>query len=185
MVQTTKLRGRPKGTGINDEEQIRKIALLIHGDSSLKPTTAIRNLGHTNPSVIRRLRDKFNVHRDGLFQAIAREQINTRKCQDTLSRIPTVPAVTPASMPGAGSSAIDVNRDLANRRAKQDYTMPWFGIATQCAVVVANQQVTAAREMARHPSTSYALQQQFLLSQMMWALCSVSKSSSSRHLARS
>lgn len=56
-------RGRPKGTGIDDRASLIRIATLISADPDLKPTTAIRKIGVTEPSVIRRLRDKFKVFR--------------------------------------------------------------------------------------------------------------------------
>lgn len=52
-------RGRPKGTGINDRQRLRDIATLISTQPQIKPTTAIKMLGEHDPSVIRRLRDKF------------------------------------------------------------------------------------------------------------------------------
>jgi hypothetical protein len=52
-------RGRPKGSGIDDRARLREIAALITSQPNIKPTTAIRMLGESDPSVIRRLRDKF------------------------------------------------------------------------------------------------------------------------------
>ena len=52
-------RGRPKGSGINDRQRLRDIATLISTQPQIKPTTAIKMLGEHDPSVIRRLRDKF------------------------------------------------------------------------------------------------------------------------------
>lgn len=54
-------RGRPKGSGIDDRARLRDIAALIAAQPALKPTTAIRMLGENDPSVIRRLRDKFHA----------------------------------------------------------------------------------------------------------------------------
>ncbi len=54
-------RGRPKGSGINDEQRLVEMSRLINADKHLKPTTAIKALGITDPSAIRRLRDKYNV----------------------------------------------------------------------------------------------------------------------------
>ncbi len=54
-------RGRPKGSGINDELKLREIARRLHADPLLKPTTAIKAIGVTDPSTIRRLRDKFHL----------------------------------------------------------------------------------------------------------------------------
>ncbi len=62
-------RGRPKGTGIDDWERLLSIASLIERNPKLKVTTAIRELGFTDPSVIRRLRDKFKAHKVRLSQS--------------------------------------------------------------------------------------------------------------------
>lgn len=53
-------RGRPKGSGIDDKKVLRDIAAMIAAKPEMKPTTAIRALGVTDPSAIRRLRDKFH-----------------------------------------------------------------------------------------------------------------------------
>lgn len=59
MAEGKATRGRPKGSGINDHDSLIKIARLVVADPSLKRTTAIKQIGITNPSVVRRLRDKF------------------------------------------------------------------------------------------------------------------------------
>lgn len=66
--QRRQRRGRPKGTGINDWERLLLIASVIEKDPGLKVTTAIKKLGFSDPSVIRRLRDKFKVNRDNLMR---------------------------------------------------------------------------------------------------------------------
>ncbi len=62
MTVTTSRRGRPKGTGIDDRALLIEIAEMIAADPAMKPTTAIRALGIEDPSIIRRLRDKYNEH---------------------------------------------------------------------------------------------------------------------------
>jgi hypothetical protein len=59
MPTATARYGRPKGSGLDDSQQLKTIAALLAANPNLKPTTAIRQLGVVNPSVIRRLRDKF------------------------------------------------------------------------------------------------------------------------------
>jgi hypothetical protein len=54
-------RGRPKGTGINDADRIARLAELLRTKPELKPTTAIRLMGFSDPSAIRRLRDKYKA----------------------------------------------------------------------------------------------------------------------------
>jgi methylphosphotriester-DNA--protein-cysteine methyltransferase len=51
-------RGRPTGSGINDRIWLREIGHLIRIKPATKPTAAIKALGITDPSTIRRLRDK-------------------------------------------------------------------------------------------------------------------------------
>lgn len=68
-------RGRPKGTGIDDSASLIRIAALIAGHPDLKPTTAIRHLGITEPSVIRRLRDKFKV--------FSQKQLSQKQAQES------------------------------------------------------------------------------------------------------
>jgi hypothetical protein len=60
---TSGKRGRPPGTGKNDTDRLLKIAALMAADPALKPTTAIKQIGETDPSAIRRLRDKYNEQR--------------------------------------------------------------------------------------------------------------------------
>jgi hypothetical protein len=59
MVEAKSRRGRPVGTGIDDSDRIARLAELLKLQPELKPTTAIRCMGYTDPSAIRRLRDKY------------------------------------------------------------------------------------------------------------------------------
>lgn len=54
-------RGRPKGSGLDDRSQLRLITELLARDPALKPTTAIKAIGVTDPSAIRRLREKLKA----------------------------------------------------------------------------------------------------------------------------
>lgn len=55
-------RGRPKGTGIDDTDRIMRVVELIRLEPGLRPTTAIKQMGISDPSAIRRIRDKYNRH---------------------------------------------------------------------------------------------------------------------------
>jgi hypothetical protein len=63
MSDTKPRRGRPKGTGIDDRDRLRDIVRLHEANPHKTPTTIIRSLGYTNPSTIRRLRDKYKLAR--------------------------------------------------------------------------------------------------------------------------
>lgn len=63
-------RGRPKGSGIDDKDTLLKIAAIVAADPDVKRTSAIKQAGVTNPSTIRRLRDKFNAEEAELVAAV-------------------------------------------------------------------------------------------------------------------
>lgn len=55
------MRGRPFGTGIDDSERLRKLVAKLKTNPQLPVTTAIRDLGITNRSHVRRIRDKYHA----------------------------------------------------------------------------------------------------------------------------
>lgn len=61
MLHTPIRRGRPKGTGIDDSDRMARLDELLRVHPEMKPTTAIRLMGYSNPSAIRRLRDKYKL----------------------------------------------------------------------------------------------------------------------------
>jgi hypothetical protein len=61
MPSVKPARGRPKGTGLDDRVVVQNVIHLVEANPALKPTTAIKSLGVTDPSAIRRLRDKYNI----------------------------------------------------------------------------------------------------------------------------
>lgn len=67
MAEQKPQRGRPKGSGIDDRTRLAAIAALIAANPELKPTTAIKSIGITDPSIIRRLRDKFHAAQSELM----------------------------------------------------------------------------------------------------------------------
>ena len=72
MSDEKRARGRPKGSGIDDRERLLAIGRAIEESPGLKPTTAIRNLGYSDPSTIRRLRDKYNADKKSLTSLFMR-----------------------------------------------------------------------------------------------------------------
>lgn len=73
-------RGRPKGSGIDDSRLLREIAAMLSEDPELRPTTAIRNMGISDPSTIRRLRDKFKRRKETLIpEMISHDRIEKQR----------------------------------------------------------------------------------------------------------
>lgn len=89
MSDKKRSRGRPKGSGIDDHNKLLDIGRLIQCTPGLKPTTAIRQLGYSDPSTIRRLRDKYNAEQDAIRGELlglpAAHQLN----DNTSFRLPT------------------------------------------------------------------------------------------------
>lgn len=75
MSETATRRGRPKGSGIDDSTRLEAIARLLATNPDMKPTTAIKSLGVSDPSIIRRLRDKYAEVR----QSLASELVNAEQ----------------------------------------------------------------------------------------------------------
>jgi hypothetical protein len=67
MPTMTARYGRPKGSGLDDSRQLASVAALLAANPKLNPTAAIRSLGIEDPSIIRRLRDKFRVEQTRLM----------------------------------------------------------------------------------------------------------------------
>lgn len=88
MPETKPRRGRPKGTGIDDSDRVARLAELIRVKPGLKPTTAIRAMGISDPSVIRRLRDKYSAY------AKNQGQTTVVRAPATPSRVAAAPAET-------------------------------------------------------------------------------------------
>jgi len=85
--QRRQKRGRPKGSGIDDWERLLAIAALMENDPKLLPTTAIKQLGFSDPSTIRRLRDKFRINRAALLRS---SETNTDNIHAASSRAASV-----------------------------------------------------------------------------------------------
>src|SRR5690606_23148628 len=99
--------GRPKGTGIDDSRQLASIASLLVANPKLKPTTAIRSLGVQDPSVIRRLRDKFHLDQNRLLT-------DARRGARVMQSAPTGRYIKCTPLPVAPSDDIPSTAPLAS-----------------------------------------------------------------------
>jgi len=80
-------RGRPKGSGIDDWKRLLEIAEAMERDPKLRVTTAIKQLGFNDPSIIRRLRDKFKVNSDVLLSRTKKEHKGNILSEKSVSHI--------------------------------------------------------------------------------------------------
>jgi hypothetical protein len=91
-------RGRPRGSGLDDRVSLRAIADLLEADPALKPTTAIKRIGVSDPSTIRRLRDKLRQNEaEATLSAVEQSERaagdSSRSRPPQLSAAAQVPAV--------------------------------------------------------------------------------------------
>jgi hypothetical protein len=89
MSDEKRSRGRPKGSGIDDQQRLLEIGRLIECTPGLKPTTAIKKLGFSDPSIIRRLRDKYNSERDAIHTQLMGLPSPHQLNDNTTFRLPT------------------------------------------------------------------------------------------------
>jgi hypothetical protein len=109
MTPAKTSRGRPKGTGLNDTAHLRAIAGLLAAQPDLKPTTAIKKLGIDDPSVIRRLRDKYHASETELIGELKAGALENR---DALSA-----AAAARSQRAAPAVALDIPAAAVSTRA--------------------------------------------------------------------
>lgn len=153
MSDTRPRRGRPKGSGIDDRQRLDTIARLIAANPALKPTTAIRSLGVSDPSVIRRLRDKFNAVRTELVHDVhcavtsASTPIPTNR-RGTASRSPT--GATRKAPDRAGGPMAPRSRSIAATSQTSSARISSVGDVTASPNAA---QLPGARAAARAAST--------------------------------
>lgn len=93
MLDTPVRRGRPKGTGIDDNQRLEQLAELLRLHPHLRPTTAIRQMGYSDPSAIRRLRDKYKIFALGTHTTL-KGLIASAGASGDAKRTPSVPLRT-------------------------------------------------------------------------------------------
>lgn len=82
MLHTPVRRGRPKGTGIDDNQRLAQLAELLRIRPDLRPTTAIRQMGYSDPSAIRRLRDKYKIFALGTHTSLKGLVVSAKASSD-------------------------------------------------------------------------------------------------------
>ena len=168
-MQTTIARyGRPKGTGVDDSRQLASLAALLAANPALRPTTAIRALGVEDPSVIRRLRDKFRMDQARLMadarrsfrsngRALARPgplQPNSRRpLASVRTHIPAAPTATPEETIATAAHALPQPPLLA---VCYDFGLWAVGTAIE-------QQMVLAQHWLRLPTIDMAMRGQLAI----------------------
>ncbi len=163
-------RGRSRGSGLDDRMQLRRIAELLEADPSLRPTTAIKALGVSDPSTIRRLRDKLKgePHEQGapsaaeIWPASAPNAGACLEAQEAVSKGSS--PVRQADPEPAGlmqSSPVPAGPD-----PKFSWFAQWCALGLSAVSSTVEAQMALMDDLFRVPQVESALRQQLLLNEM-------------------
>ena len=177
MVTTAHPRyGRPKGSGLDDTSQLESIAALLAANPGLKPTTAIRSLGVEDPSVIRRLRDKFRLDQ-------ARLMANARRSSHANNRtharpgplrlgqrrpLTSVRNPIPATLDAAPDN--DIAAETTPVLPQPPLTADMFDVGLRVLTAAIEQQAVLAQHWLRHPAVEIALRGQLAVGAFLVAV---------------
>lgn len=172
MSDKRRQRGRPKGSGINDWERLLTIASLMEKNPKLKVTTAIKELGFTDPSVIRRLRDKFKANRRILQRPAKKRQAAEEHSSPSHQRSAAAMAAMPLVCAGSADtkrslSVEDLAAEPVNDNDRPVVRSPFgTGDFAECMVLgfksyamVTGIQAEILRSVLGHPATHFAFRQ--------------------------
>lgn len=167
-------RGRPRGSGLDDRVQLRRIAELIEADPSLKPTTAIKALGVSDPSTIRRLRDKLKAGQAGSLPATSHHHAGAGR-ELAVERIEARDSAGPRRRDVGGGRALSGNLVQVAPATMSEAQLSWFtqwcafGLFAVSSTVEAH--LAMMDDLFRVPQVESALRQQILLNEVAKAFC--------------
>lgn len=179
-------RGRPKGSGLDDTDLLGRVARMLEADPDLKPTTAIKAIGISDPSTIRRLRDKLRgtgageeeaIRSSGKFERGAGSDAHrlgdaitaARRFVRTLStRSEAAPAIAEAA------ECADTMAEL--RESPRDAAVSWFavwcGLGLHAISTTVEAQMAVFESFLSVPQIASAVRHQALLNEQVMAFYS-------------
>jgi hypothetical protein len=117
-------RGRPKGTGINDADTLAEIGRLLAADPDLRPTTAIKKVGVTDPSVVRRLREKLKLGDEGTAAQQGAQSSAVKPSSKSSGSVAAVKPNKPIATTSVGSKSATSPQALALAAALAEAAAP-------------------------------------------------------------
>ena len=181
MPTTNARYGRPKGTGLDDSRQLAHLAALLAANPALKPTTAIRSLGVENPSVIRRLRDKFRIDQARLMadarrsnhtngRTLARpgpSQPTSRRLRASVrTHIPATPVTPPEET---------IAVEAAHALPQPPLLATCCGLGLLAVAAAIEQQAVLAQHWLQLPAVEIAMRGQLAVGAFLVAVCTPRK----------
>jgi hypothetical protein len=167
MSASTTRRGRPKGSGLDDRTQLEHLRKLLDRDPALKPTTAIKSLGISDPASIRRLRDKLRAGPDGIAVPTGTSEGGgsgmTRNAQSASLR---------DSNGTAQDGAAHVADSMSSRAqdAAVEWFAQWYGLGLRALSTTVEAQLAAFETMLRAPQVATVVRQHIVLNEHMMSM---------------
>jgi hypothetical protein len=163
-------RGRPKGSGLDDSSQLRRLADMLEADPNLKPTTAIKAIGVSDPSTIRRLREKLKVEPvrgpgGGAPEFPAALSAAAQGSERAAGTLGTGHASAPSSAGLAGASS------SAPSTSEAELFTQWCALGLSAVSSTLEAHVALMTDLLRTPQVECALRQQILFNEVAKALC--------------
>lgn len=173
--------GRPKGSGVDDSWQLESLAALLVANPALKPTTAIRSLGVEDPSVIRRLRDKFRIDQARLmaearhsFRTNGRSRARPAPLQPTSRRtLASVHTLIPAALVAPRPETIVV--EAVHVLPQQPLLATWCDLGLRAAGTAMEQQAVLTQHWLQLPAVEIAMRGQLAIGAFVVAACTPRK----------
>jgi hypothetical protein len=157
-------RGRPRGSGLDDRVQLRRISDLLEANPSLRPTTAIKAIGVSDPSTIRRLREKLKVETPKReFHAAPSAPV--QRVSQIEARSKTRTSTTPASSGAAMGEAI------APYEPQLSLFMQWCVLGLSAYSTTVEAQRAMFDDFLSVPPVASALRHQLLVNEVAKAFC--------------
>lgn len=166
-------RGRPRGSGLDDRVQLRRIADLLEADPALKPTTAIKALGVTDPSTIRRLRDKLKTDHIRETAHVASHSTPARgRSAELLEARPTGKPVRPGHPSGAAfaGGSVEIHSAVISEEQASLFAQ-WCALGLFAVSSTVQAQLAVMDDIFRVPQVTDALRHQLLVNEVAKAFC--------------
>ncbi|AHB47473.1 hypothetical protein W911_02135 [Hyphomicrobium nitrativorans NL23] len=171
MSSATGRRGRPKGSGLDDRAQLRRIEALLDAEPGLRPTTAIKSLGISDPSTIRRLRDKLKDHAPSGAASVPSgrgPQSPTVSARDVRPVKPDAHS-EPPSLAQAGG-LVEVS-ELGQGASPAPWFLDWYAFGLSAVSSTFEAQMAFMDDLLHAPHVEHALRHQLLLNEVAKAFC--------------
>jgi hypothetical protein len=164
-------RGRPRGSGLDDRVQLRRIAELLEADPNLKPTTAIKALGISDPSTIRRLRDKLKSqeHPGSAAGGADRGSLSSPMLVEARSSVQA--SLRPVRQARSSSAGLAEATPSSTTDAQLSWFARWCALGFSAMSSTVEAQMALMDEFFQVPQVESALRHQLKCNEVAKAFC--------------